>query len=389
MDKAIINPRRLQWCLDSFDLSLEELAGKLGISIKTLETIWENKPSVSIKQINKLAIFFNRSMLFFINPNAVKEEKILSPQFRTINNRRPIHSRTIRILIEQAEKHRKIYLSLLEDIEEEIITYWFPEEIDFENLNIPDKAKSIREWLNLDNSLSFKELREKVENKGILVILSNSFSGPWKIDKKNPVRGFSLYYDVLPIIVIKKQSDGAQAFTLFHELVHLLLHKNSVLDYEEDYRSEEGIEKEANRVAGNILIPDNFLSQIDIQQLKSLGVDQIDNYLDCFSRQWCVSNEAILVRLLHKYFINNSFYADYKSFKEYLFRQKEKIIEDFPKNNVVRTYRHREPLNIFGKNYVNTVLEAYQSQHITLAKASTYLDNIKVKDVHKLVEYVV
>jgi Zn-dependent peptidase ImmA (M78 family) len=40
----------------------------------------------------------------------------------------------------------------------------------------------------------------------------------------------------LPIIAIKKQqSKGAMAFTLMHELAHLLLHKTSMLDNQADF----------------------------------------------------------------------------------------------------------------------------------------------------------
>ena len=385
INKAVINASRLKWCLESLELPQNIFAEKLKISIKTIEAVWQNEPSLTIKQLQRVAKFFNRSMLFFINPNEIKEEKILSPQFRTINNRKPIHSRKIRFFIEQVEKHRKIYLSLLEDLEDEFVSEWYPNNLSLIKKNNIERSVVIRDWLDLNDKLEFKDLREKIEEKGIMVFVSNSFNGSWQIAKNELVRGFSLYYDVLPIIVIKKQSEGAQAFTLFHELVHLLLHKNSVLDYEDDYHSDSGIEKEANRIAGNILIPDNFIENINIKELINLEVNQIDKYLDNFSKNWCVSNEAILVRLLHKNLINKSLYISYQNFRDYLFRKKK----EEPKNGFPRSYRHREPLNIFGKQYVYTVLEAYHSQHITLAKTSTYLDNIKIEDVHKLVDYVI
>jgi hypothetical protein len=33
---------------------------------------------------------------------------------------------------------------------------------------------------------------------------------------------------------------------------------------------------------------------------------------------------------------------------------------------------------------VETVLDALSARHITLAKASSYLDNLKIKDLHQL-----
>jgi hypothetical protein len=49
-----------------------------------------------------------------------------------------------------------------------------------------------------------------------------------------------------------------------------------------------------------------------------------------------------------------------------------------------REYRNREPRHIFGDGYVRTVLEAMNARRITLAKASSYLDNLKISDLHKL-----
>jgi Zn-dependent peptidase ImmA (M78 family) len=107
-------------------------------------------------------------------------------------------------------------------------------------LNLNEDTKSIsaniREWLGLAVPYDFRDIRDAVEQKGIMVIVSNAYNGKWQIDKKNPVRGFSLYYDVLPIIVIKKQtSSGAQTFTLMHEFAHLLLHRESAIDNDEDF----------------------------------------------------------------------------------------------------------------------------------------------------------
>jgi len=49
-----------------------------------------------------------------------------------------------------------------------------------------------------------------------------------------------------------------------------------------------------------------------------------------------------------------------------------------------RAYRNREPRHIFGDTFVRTVLDSLYARHITLAKASGYLDNLKIKDLHQL-----
>ena len=49
-----------------------------------------------------------------------------------------------------------------------------------------------------------------------------------------------------------------------------------------------------------------------------------------------------------------------------------------------RSYRHMEPLQIFGYNYVATVLDALHTNKVTLNKASDYLDRLKINDIKKL-----
>jgi hypothetical protein len=39
---------------------------------------------------------------------------------------------------------------------------------------------------------------------------------------------------------------------------------------------------------------------------------------------------------------------------------------------------------MFGDRYVRTVLDSLSAQHITLSKASGYLDGLKIADVHAL-----
>jgi hypothetical protein len=218
-------------------------------------------------------------MLFFINPAPIEEEKILSAQFRTINNRRPIHDRKLSALIERVEKQREVYLGLREDLEMPCKANWYPGDLDLSDRNKKVVAEKIRNWLMIPDIRDFVTLRQLLESREIMVIVSNGYNGDWQIKKDESVRGFSLYYDSLPVIVIKKQIEGAQAFTLFHELIHLLLHKDSVLDYESDYESETIREKEANLLAGYILLPDRLLEEINIRELAGISINEMDRFL--------------------------------------------------------------------------------------------------------------
>ncbi|MCF6309452.1 MAG: ImmA/IrrE family metallo-endopeptidase [Sulfurimonas sp.] len=384
MEKIQINPSRLQWCCNTLDIDIDYLSIHIKIAKQTLEQAMQNQAVLSVKQLEKIANFFKRNLLFFIDPSEIQENKIYSIQFRTINNQEPIHSPKLRAFIERIEKQRQVYLDLLEDINEPVKDSW-KNKLEFNTNDIKLISANIRQWLNLPINYKFDDVRQAVESKGIMVFISNGYNGKWQIEKNEHVRGFSLFYDILPIIVIRKQvSVGAQAFTLMHELAHLLLHKESAIDNEENFYSYQGKEKEANEFAGNLLIPDNFLNQIDVCTLINLDITQYDEYLKKFKQSWCVSGEAILVRLLINNKISNKYYQSYKNYKKDQL-EKMKKVQTGP---IPRSYRYREPIKMFGKPFVYAVFDAFHNKNITLSKASTYLDNLKISDIRKLEKYV-
>ncbi|MDC9714656.1 MAG: ImmA/IrrE family metallo-endopeptidase [Gammaproteobacteria bacterium] len=385
MEKIAINPSRLEWCLNAVQIDIECLSVELKIAQKTLEQAMESKEVFSVNQLEKIANYFKRNLLFFLESEEPQEDKIYSPQFRTINNQKPIHSPKLRGFVEQVEKQRQVYLGLLEDLDETINNDWYPDDLNL-NEDIKDISANIRRWLELAVSDDFSAIRDAVEQKGIMVIVSNGYNGKWQIDKKNPVRGFSLYYEILPIIVIKKQTSlGAQTFTLMHELAHLLLHRESAIDNGEDFCNYQGKEKEANEFAGNLLIPDGFLTQIDIEQVLKLQAQEYNSFFEKYRKLWSVSNTAILVRLLINEKISQEHYQNYVNYQE---EQLKREANQVGSGSIPRIYRHREPMNIFGKPFVYTVFDSLHNKKITLAKASTYLDNLKISDVRQLEQYV-
>jgi len=60
-----VNPSRIRWCCDDLGVSIEELAHETGIALVTLEKALEGKDALSVKQLQKLALHFNRGLLFF------------------------------------------------------------------------------------------------------------------------------------------------------------------------------------------------------------------------------------------------------------------------------------------------------------------------------------
>ena len=171
-------------------------------------------------------------------------------------------------------------------------------------------------------------------------------------------------------------TEAPQAFTLMHELAHVLLHKTSWIDDETDLRATQGREQEANLFAGLVLVPDHFLDSIS-DQTRPTDVTTFNEWLKPQRKVWGVSTEVILRRLLA---VGRLTQATYQAYRAWSLEAGQNIKEE----GGTRMYRHREPKHIFGDRFVRTVLNSLSARRITLSKASSYLDSIKIADVHEL-----
>lgn len=328
-----VNPARIAWCCSEFGVTPEQLAGDVGIATSTIAKAMSGGTSLSFSQLEKIAGYFGRGVLFFLEQEAVNEDRVHSPQFRTLANEKPGLSREVSSLIERAEKQREVYLGLREELGEDGWPRFEPPVVT--NVSPRQVARVARKWLGLTDQRTFDEYRDAVESRGVLVFRSNGYAGPWQIPKQSPILGFNLYDSTCPLIVVRKLDvEVRQTFTLMHELGHVLLHRTSSIDDEADLVGNDGAERQANQFAGFLLVPDSVLSSIQDSE-RPHDVAEYDTWL-----------------------------------------------QDERRGS--RAYRHREPMHVFGRTFVRTVFDALNAKHITLSRASGYLDELKVNDLRRL-----
>jgi Zn-dependent peptidase ImmA (M78 family) len=370
-----INPARIAWCCADHGISPEALAAEVGISADRMSAVMHGGEGLTFNQLRSMADFFGRGVLFFLEHEPVEALQVHTPQFRTLASQKPELSPRLKNLIERVEKQRQIFLSLQDELDDE---GWTPFEApDLPNRDVATAARHVRQWLGLGDKNDFESYRTAVEAKGILVFRTNGYNGKWQIAKESPIAGFALYDEHCPVIVVKKMaSEAAQNFTLMHELAHVLLHKTSWIDEEADLRSTQGREREANQFAGLVLVPDAFLKQID-DMSRPAEAAMLDAWLRPHHLKWGVSTEVILRRLMDVGRLPQAVYMAYRD----LVSGRTYSDED---QGGSRAYRYREPRHMFGDRFVRTVLDSLSAQHITLSKASGYLDGLKIADVHAL-----
>lgn len=353
---------------------MEECASATDIAMVNFEKLLAGEPSLTFNQLRKVAEYFGRGVLFFLEQSPVNETAVHTPQFRTLANQKPELSARIKALIERVEHQRTVYLTLRDEVDDGSYQHFAPPDLD--GLTPKQAAAAARTWLDLGPRNDFEDYRRAIEAQGLLVFRSNGYNGKWQIAKESPILGFSLYDPECPVIVVKKQAaDAQQVFTLMHELGHLLLHRSSSIDDDEDMHAHGGKEREANAFAGNLLVPDDFLPAISDRERPD-DFALYDDWLAEPRKNWGVSSEVILRRLMDSRRLPRDLYAAYRQWRN------ARRVEDKEGGN--RAYRHREPKHVFGDVFVRTVLGALSGKRISLSKACSYLDNLKVKDVHML-----
>jgi Zn-dependent peptidase ImmA (M78 family) len=377
-----INSDRIRWCIDDFGIAPEELAERLNIAPERFSGVLTGSEGMTFNQLRAMAQFFGRGVLFFLEPGRVNEISVRTPAFRSLSNEKPDLSPEVKRLIERAERHREVYLTLREELGADDLPRFNPPEVKGNEPGLA--AAKMRTWLGLENdpaaTRDFAAYREAVEAKGILVLRSMGYVGGWQFPKNSSVIGFSLFFDICPLIVVRKQAaEPRQTFTLMHELGHLILHRRSSIDVEANLWAWQGHERQANAFAGYLLVPDSFLEAI--RTAVPADVAGYDDWLTDWRTTWGVSSEVILRRLLDTARLTQAQYDRYRAWR------KARPAEQ-PEEGGSRMYRHREPIHIFGQRYVRTVLDALSGNYITLNKASGFLDNLKITDVRQLEKHV-
>lgn len=171
---------------------------------------------------------------------------------------------------------------------------------------------------------SFKCLRGKCENAGILVMMSGIVGQNTRRKLSiSEFRAFTLIDEYVPLIFINTcDTEGGKLFSLLHELAHIWMGTGSF--YNDEYGTSNNIsslEKICNAVAAEILVPqEQFLKKWKEQNLDICGkITELAKYFKC-------SQHVIVRKALDNSFISERTYTEFvdKLTKEYKKWQEQK-----------------------------------------------------------------
>ncbi len=385
-----VKPEILKWARENSLLSIEDAARKLNIkdgkqtdAIEKLIAFESGDKEPSRSLLLRMCKQYHLPLLTFYldNPPKIGDR---GEDFRTLPaNFEEIEDVNVDILIRDIKARQSTIRETLIDADEEI-------HLDFIGKHkiedgITNVVQTIREVLDFKlkayrNQLNYKEafrfLRQRIESKGIFVLLKGNLGSYHSNISLTVFRGFALSDDIAPFIVINDQdTESAWSFTLMHEMAHLILGKTGI----SGAYLEKDIEKFCNTVASEFLLPEAEFEQFRVSDysFENLSVN-ISEY--AYSRR--LSSTLVAYRLFKRGDINAYLWENLKKFYH------EKWVENREVSRNKNNQKEGGPDYYVMKNYklgtlVRLVQRLTYAGALTTTKAGMLLD-IKPLKVHRL-----
>ncbi|MBF2735829.1 MAG: ImmA/IrrE family metallo-endopeptidase [Betaproteobacteria bacterium AqS2] len=384
-----VNPERLQWCLDFYGISLEELAKHADIALPALEEAAAGKEALSYDEMYYLAASCEVGKYFLTSGKPLKEDGFpMTPQVLAACACLPPRSFYMRRMIVHADRFRDHYEFILEDLN-------WQEMLQVDGLHLMGyssdfaaNAAKVREWLGIKGGEDFDGLRRLLEDKGILVLSSLSYyEGMWKDPEAGKevahFKGFTLDYDSLPVLFITRHQEKQEmAFAMMHGLAHLIMHQGVRLEDAQSLaffpKTSNKEEEEANMLASHILLPDDALAEIQTRGFGRLKPAEIQERLRPICEKHCVNAAAVLARL----------HGAGKIAVKACQRQEEWRDEQATQATTPGKDASEidELIHFFGRKCVMTVVSAVDRRSITCVKAANYMST-SIKTYEELEEW--
>lgn len=249
------------------------------------------------------------------------------------------------------------------------------------NITLEEIASAIRQFLQIDppyrtksfyGGNGFNYFRDVFEKHGIMVSQITGVS-------LEEMKGLSIYYDLFPIVAVNnKDYERAKAFSLFHELAHLIRRSSSLclIDFNERNDDEE---KTCDKLAAEILMPRRTFERVARTTFATFSAWST-TCLQIIGDKFAVSSVTVVRRLYELGIISRS---EYSSIYDRLAKEFEKdriTIEMNRANQELKIKYYIKYINKEGRLFPKTIISAYYKGSITFGEMCQKL-NVNSKHI--------
>jgi len=384
-DSPQFTPAIFRWARERAGFSAEGAAQKLGVPPQSISD-WENNDGTltpTVKQARDLAALYGRSFLelFLPAPPDLPEPELI-PDFRLYRGvDDPGETRELVDAQLWAETQRENALDLYSEIGEEPPE--FPVRATVAG-DVEGFASLIREAMQFPIEQQAGRLtvaqraqipgliRDRIESLAVLTLRRSDL-------KRYGVRGFCIAKFPLPVIVFTSESPNAQAFTLLHELGHVLIQQSAIsgaIPRQGGDANVRRVETWCNSFAAAFLMPRaTVLARYPIPNEPRETID--DAQVDELAAYFGVSPHAMLIRLVELGYVAPSYYWDVK---KPIFDETEREFKAFGRPK----FYGRRYSSSLGTLYTSLVMEAWGMGRITNHNAAEFMGIKKLSHLHDI-----
>lgn len=350
---AGLNPEILIWARETAGFDRETAARKIGLKAARgiagedrLAAIEAGEIVPTAPLLRRMAVQYHRPLLtFYLSKVPAPAE--LGQDFRTLPEQSDPSNVLLAALLRDVKARQALAREILEDDEDafavglvgaaagmsdpDVLAAVLIETIGFDRVAFRAQARA---------EDAFGYIRGLVEAKGVFVLLAGD-CGHWSTAIEVSIfRGFAIADNLAPFIVVNDQdAKAAWAFTLLHEVAHLLLGETGISGEAPNGRTE----RLCNDVAAAVLVDQAEITSLG-QLLQDGGGDAA--VISDFADYACISRTMIAYQLFRTGTITEARWGDLRdSFREQwlaqkaLEREKNRAKEGGPNWYVVRRHR--------------------------------------------------
>ncbi len=368
---APVNPRVLVWARQDSGWALEEVARKLAVKVERLQAWESGEKQPTFRQVQNLARFLHRPLSTFFQPNP-PDLPPLAAEYRRLTDVTPgEESPLLRLALRQMINRRQAALDLFDELGDSVPVFRGVAHLSETPATV---GQRLRLLLGVDDATqlawtsewqAWRSWRAAVEAAGVLVF---QFT---KVELEE-VRGLSLLDMPLPVVAInsKERVPEAKAFTLLHEVVHLML----AAGHEELPALKEkrtgpqwlDVERFAESAASHALVPEALLQTHAASMAGNAGNWTLQEVRRMARRFW-ITPLAMATRLRESGLMSWGRYHAWRS-------EWQDYVSTLPTRSGGFATPAEKTFNRYGRPFVQLVLEAMSVNRITSVDAARYLD---------------
>jgi Zn-dependent peptidase ImmA (M78 family) len=353
----------LKWARVTIGKSIGDVARRLDLSESVVEK-WENgEKRPTLKQLRDLSTFYKRPLAVFFLA-APPADAPIPTDFRTLPKtvKKPFSEKTL-LAMRRARRLQTLANDLSKTLDREF-------HVDVGQATLSDDPRTlamrVRERMGVVIEEQFKwknegaalaEWRHRVEESGVLI-----FEIPFPLEEG---RAFSFADTEQPVVVLNSndRAINGRIFSLFHEYAHLLLRQSGICDWTEQGKV---VEQFCNRFAGEFLVPRQALLADSLVRAHGKAATWDEEELQHIAKQFKVSREVILRRLLVLGRTTERFY-------KHMHEGWERKLKETMKSKRGKRIPPRQCVRQNGIPFTSLVLESAREEKITYRDVSDYL----------------